>query len=333
MTELKAEHLLPRHCWGCWVEQPRSAFSKTQWNKERSNPVASRTCMKCITAKQEAARAKSYKTTPRDLRCATNWITDASNTITNYVLISWPAMFPIPSDIQEEFLLRTVLLPGVCFTVSKKLRQSDLRNVPLRWEDLSVKRQLAIVTACQEVGVHVKQAMGLRTTAYKGLAWWKFQGKEAESQAASEALERDVAEFLVTNGVSFETQEQQVARQASDDLCSPTPDFLIHSSLFINDQRVNWIEVKHLYGVGIVNGLPDWMPTVKIQKQIARYMSAFGPDGVVILKYGYSESLRKRTPESVQLLAWVTGSPENGDHRGVNFLNDTIREMALSSGV
>jgi len=306
MTELEAEHLLPRHCWGCWVEQPRSAFSKTQWNKERSNPVASRTCMKCITAKQEAARAKSYKTTPRDLRCATNRITDASNTIANKVLISWPAMFPIPSDIQEEFLLRTVLLPGVCFTGSKKLRQSDLRNVPLRWEDLSVKRQLAITTACQEVGVHVKQAMGLRTTAYKGSAWWKFQGKEAESQAASEALERDVAEFLVTIGVSFETQEQQVARQASDDLHSPTPDFLIHSSLFINDQRVNWIEVKHFYGVGIVNGLPDWMPTIKIQKQIARYMSAFGPDGVVILKYGYSESLRKRTPESVQLLAWGT---------------------------
>ena len=94
--------------------------------------------------------------------------------------------------------------------------------------------------------MHVKQAMGLRTTAYKGLAWWKFQGKEAESQAASEALERDVAEFLVTNGVSFETQEQQVARQASDDLHSPTPDYLIHSSLFINDQRVNWIEVTIL---------------------------------------------------------------------------------------
>jgi hypothetical protein len=78
MTELEAEHLLPRHCWGCWVEQLRSAFSKTQWNKEHSNPVASRTCMKCITAKQEAAWAKSYKTTPRDLRCATNRITDAS---------------------------------------------------------------------------------------------------------------------------------------------------------------------------------------------------------------------------------------------------------------
>jgi hypothetical protein len=190
---------------------------------------------------------------------------------------------------------------------------------------------LAIATACQEVGVHVKQAMGLRATAYKGLAWWKFQGKEAESQAASEALERDVAEFLVTNGVSFETQEQHIAHQASDGLHSLTPDFLIHSLLFINDQRVNWIEVKHFYGVGFVNGLPDWMPTIKIQKQIARYMSAFGPDGVVILKYGYSESLRKRTPESVQQLAWVAGSPENGDHshRGVNFLNDTIREMAL----
>jgi hypothetical protein len=143
---------------------------------------------------------------------------------------------------------------------------------------------LAIATACQEVGVHVKQAMGLKATAYKGLAWWKFQGKETESQAASEALERDVAEFLVTNGVSFETQEQHIAHQASDGLHSLTPDFLIHSLLFINDQRVNWIEVKHFYGVGFVNGLPDWMPTIKIQKQIARYMSAFGPDGVVILK-------------------------------------------------
>ena len=102
MTELEAEHLLPRHCWGCWVEQPQSAFSKTQWNKEHSNPVASRTCMKCITAKQEAARTKSYKTMPRDLRCTTNRITDASNTITNKVLISWPEMFPIFLPISKK---------------------------------------------------------------------------------------------------------------------------------------------------------------------------------------------------------------------------------------
>ena len=116
-------------------------------------------------------------------------------------------------------------MPGVRFTGSNKLRQSDLRNVPLQWEDLSVKCQLGIAMACQEVGVHVKQAMGLRTTAYKGLAWWKFQGKEAVLQAASEALERDVAEFLVTNSVSFETQEQQIARPASDGHRLPTPVF------------------------------------------------------------------------------------------------------------
>ena len=105
MTELEAEHLLSRHCWRCWVEQPQSAFSKMQWNKEHSNPVASHTCMKCITAKQEAARAKSYKTTPRDLTCTAYRIMDVSNPIANKVLISWPAMFPIPSDIQEQFLL------------------------------------------------------------------------------------------------------------------------------------------------------------------------------------------------------------------------------------
>jgi hypothetical protein len=75
--------------------------------------------------------------------------------------------------------------------------------------------------------------------------------------------------------------------------------FLILSPLFINGLRVRWIEVKHYYGAGSLRG-PKW--TIKIQDQLAKYKAAFGPDGAVVLKYGYGQSFRRRTPLNVQLL-------------------------------
>lgn len=261
--------------------------------------------MECITAKQEATSATSKRPRPQDLGCSIDKCAVVVQTITNNMLITWPATFPVPSDVQENVLLRTVLLPGLRFPGSKKSLAADLRNVPLRWEDLPGKCQMAITKACQAIGVHVKQAMGLRTTVYKGAAWWKFHGKEHLAQAAAEALENDVANFLTAHGVAFETQEQQQAAQkACKGPPAPTPDFLIRSPVSINGQRVRWIEVKHFYGTGTINGLPDWMHTIKIQKQIAKYIAAFGPDGAVILKYGYAESFRERTPQHVQLLDW-----------------------------
>jgi hypothetical protein len=73
------------------------------------------------------------------------------------VRITWNASLPVPSDAQEELLIRSVLLPEVDFTGSKKSILKSLRNSPLRWKNLSAKRQAAITKACTEIGVNLKQ--------------------------------------------------------------------------------------------------------------------------------------------------------------------------------
>ena len=54
--------------------------------------------------------------------------------------------------------------------------------------------------------------------------------------------------------------------------------------------------------VGSSSGCPPSRSTVKIQAQIAKYVKEF--DGAVVLKYGYAQGFRNRTPLNVQLLDW-----------------------------
>ena len=227
------------------------------------------------------------------------------------VSIRWEATLPIPSDEQEELLLRSVLLPGIDLSrIKNKSVLRGLMRAPLLWTNLSAERQAAITRACSKIGVHVKQAMGLRKTAYQGahfLCAQMFQGGEAAALAKAEQLEADVAALLAFHGVRFQTQAELVAEYKALDNSGdgrPTPDFLILSPLLINGLRVRWIEVKNFYGAGIERGVLKWMPTIKIQAQIAKYIQEFGPDGAVILNYGYAQSFRNRTPLNVQLLDW-----------------------------
>ena len=293
-----------RSCSCCGLEKPRVAFSNRQW--KNFNTLRGSACAKCINAKQ--LKSPSNTATAGSKRKAaelSSLATIVQKPATDRIQLTLPATYPAPSDEQEQLLLTSVLLPNVRLQESRKTVAADLCGVPLQWDDLSIRRQTEISTMCASLGIHVKQAMGLRRAAYKSATPWKFEGNEAKTLAAGEAFEADVQAFLSARGILFQTQQQQAAAWASSDskgCLGPTPDFIICSPLSINGSPVKWIEVKSFYGAGIVSSIKDWMPHIKISKQIDKYISTFGPHGAVILRYGYSEGLRRRIPLHVQLL-------------------------------
>jgi len=224
------------------------------------------------------------------------------------VEIAWPASLPIPSDEQEAAILMSgALFPAVKIrdarhavsTVKPRLKQSA---APLYWDDLDAGQQARITSASAAAGLDVRQAMGLRKAVYQSACPWRCGGDEEAALAAACAVEDAVEAYLARKGVSFATQAQQVEAYAEHECrLGPTPDFLLTSPLLINGQPAQWIEVKNFYGVGLVDGLKEWMPHVKMQRQVAKYTDTFGP-GAVLFSYGYSEALRRRTPAGVQLV-------------------------------
>ena len=223
------------------------------------------------------------------------------------IRIGWPQPLPIPSDTQEAQAIRA-LFPDVNFAGSRRSLEYDLQRYTPRWEDMSSRQQQQIQTVCARIHFDLGQAIGLRTTVFRSAQPWKFQGNEQETQLRADAFEEDVAAVLHQHGVAYDTQADQMsayhaAREAGSTLPPhPTPDFLIHSRLLINNRPVEWIEVKNFYGAGVEQGIKPWTPTLKIQKQIAKYIAAYGPAGAVVLKHGYGAEFRVRTPTCVQLL-------------------------------
>jgi len=219
------------------------------------------------------------------------------------IQLSWLPSLPTPSDLQEERAIRA-LFPGVDFGGSKRSLASQLQRYRSRWEDMSSTQQAQITRVCRDIGFDLGQAIGLRTTVYRSAQPWKFEGSEQETQLKAEAFEDGVEAILLAHGVEYQTQAQQIAAayEEGSPALPPTPDFLVRSRLVINNRPVRWIEVKNFYGAGIEHGIKPWTPTLKIQRQLAKYVEAYGPHGAVVLKHGYALSFRARTSECIQLL-------------------------------
>ena len=219
--------------------------------------------------------------------------------------MTWPQILPHPSAEQEERVIGA-LLPDVSFSGSKRSLQSALQRYTPRWNEMSPRQRNHIKVVCGRMNFDLGQAIGLRTTVFRSAQPWRFEGNEQETLAKAEAFEDAVESVLIAHGVQYETQAQQVAAyQAAHEaglMMPPTPDFRISSQFVINNRPVRWIEVKNFYGAGVEAHLKPWTPTIKIQKQLAKYIMAYGPDGAVILKHGFAVDFRARTPECVQLL-------------------------------
>ena len=212
------------------------------------------------------------------------------------------------ASIAAYSVLIRALFPRIDFSGSKRQVQAAFQQQqhPPRWRDMTAAQQRRAEDTCRSLGFDLYQALSLRTVVYRSAQPWKFQGTEDEAEVEAEAFEARVQMVLAGHGVTFKTQKQQVEIALVAEVpLPPTPDFLIQSPLRINEHTVHWIEVKNFYGVGVCDdsmfGIKTWMPTLTIQKQISKYVDAYG-SGAVVLKHGYSEMFRRRTPECVLLL-------------------------------
>ena len=108
---------------------------------------------------------------------------------------------------------------------------------------------------------------------------------EDEILKKSLEYEKKIEKILQNNNIKYETQEELVEQQKNE-FGKPisTPDFLIKSDLFINNIKINWIEVKNFYGAN------NNFVVGKIKKQISKYNKNYGT-GCLLFKYGYCSKL------------------------------------------
>ena len=305
-------------CYDCDVDKSIANFSNSQLRKAprcrcmECTGVTTQTSSAAPTREPQLGTAAPQAVAPQPQlgTAAPQAAPQPRCVLGDQVKLSWPASLPNPTDAQEQRAIRAIL-PGVDFGSSKRSVQSALNRYPARWEDFSSRQQNHFKVTCDQIGFDIGQAIGLRNTVYRSAQPWKFQGFETEALAKAEALEDDVESVLAAQGVEYETQSQQIdahyaaaqtLEEGAPTRLPPTPDFKVSSRLFINDRPVRWIEVKNFYGAGIDDNIKPWMPTIKVQNQIRKYIEAYGPDGAVILRHGYAERFRNRTPSCVQLL-------------------------------
>ena len=99
-------------------------------------------------------------------------------------------------------------------------------------------------------------------------------------------FEKKVEEFLKINNIKFKTQEQLVKEQIKlYNKPINTPDFYILSDLYINNNKINWIDAKNFYGANtkFIN--------YNIKKQTKKYINEFG-SGSIIFNLGFNEKLQ-----------------------------------------
>jgi hypothetical protein len=108
------------------------------------------------------------------------------------------------------------------------------------------------------------------------------------SKLAKEAAEFEEAtcQYLNSLGVKFQRQEEVAAQQQEQDgIVTATPDILLDRPVFINGQKVSWIDSKNFYG--------SLCPFVhkKTCQQMAKYVSKWGT-GAIVFSLGFASALK-----------------------------------------
>ena len=108
---------------------------------------------------------------------------------------------------------------------------------------------------------------------------------QTEQIENSENFEKAIGNLLKKHNVKFKTQDELVKEQ-TEKYGRPvnTPDFLILSDFYINDQKINWIDAKNFYGAN------TFLVKKKIKKQVRKYINAYG-FGSIFFSLHFSEKL------------------------------------------
>ena len=116
----------------------------------------------------------------------------------------------------------------------------------------------------------------------------------AETDSTPMEWEKAIYRYLDHHGINYVTED--TLKQAE---IKCTPDCLILDDLCINEQKIQWIEVKSFYASGLRD---NWFFTSKaLAKQVERYRAEFGDSGAVILKNGFSRIISGKYPDTLFL--------------------------------
>ena len=212
--------------------------------------------------------------------------------------LAWPDLLPSPS-VAQEMLLQEALF-------ASPNRRHWASTEPREFEALPAGRQQRIVSAAAALGFALSQALSLRNAVLKCELpqLWDSASAQAMMSDAGVRFEDQVEAFLRAQGVPFETQAQQLARQAAARALDPsapsccTPDFLLPHPVLLNGAEVRWIEVKCFYACATRKGLRAWAPTRKAEEQASKYSARFGP-GAMVFSQGFSSDYLRRLPGNV----------------------------------
>jgi hypothetical protein len=116
-----------------------------------------------------------------------------------------------------------------------------------------------------------------------------------EIQECAEQFERDIEQVLKKMGIKYKTQNELCKEQIkTHGRAFSTPDFLIESELFINEQLVKWIDAKNFFGSNIS------FVKKKITDQTEKYIKNYGK-GSIIFSLGFNESYSNT---NILFLSW-----------------------------
>jgi len=102
----------------------------------------------------------------------------------------------------------------------------------------------------------------------------------------SSDFELKIQKILDKLGIRYKTQEQLAQEQIKEsEKATNTPDFLILDDLWINGEKINWIDAKNFYG------LNTQYLKKRIKHQTKKYINAWG-SGSIIFSLGFSSGLR-----------------------------------------
>jgi len=113
---------------------------------------------------------------------------------------------------------------------------------------------------------------------------------------AAEEWEQTIYKFLDERDIKYITEDTM---KLHGDEAKGTPDCLLLDDLFINGQKIRWIEFKSFYASGLKEN--SYFTKKSVCKQVERYQREFGKNGAVIMKNGFSGKISQRYPSTLFL--------------------------------
>jgi len=109
--------------------------------------------------------------------------------------------------------------------------------------------------------------------------------RRAQKSAASK-FESEISKFLRDAGIAVQTEEQTKAKQLEEyGRLIATPDFVLLDDVWVNGQKIEWIDAKSFYGSALVEQQDG-----KLGQQAFKYQQYFGA-GAFVFKAGACRQL------------------------------------------